>query len=180
MQSIFTGRIKSWASRTKLSGFWNINWYKLICYFNSTPNTSKVFKISLEQILKIPSQRYQALCLMENGQRIMDIFPYKFGSEHFLSMMAQNMDTLIHLLPMNPFSTTLKTSENRKTFWCFMGVQKWCIGNKWFKKIPKSRYWIKFMFNTNFFPKTYLQQRETKILRFRTKFNSFMTGAVII
>ena len=30
---------------------------------------------------------------------------------------------------MHPFSTPLKTSENRKVF-CFQGVEKGCIGNK--------------------------------------------------
>ena len=33
---------------------------------------------------------------------------------------------------MHPFSTPLKT-ENRKIFWCFQGVEKGYIGNKWVK-----------------------------------------------
>ena len=33
---------------------------------------------------------------------------------------------------MHPFSTPLKTSENRKVF-CFQGVEKGCIGNEWVK-----------------------------------------------
>ena len=33
----------------------------------------------------------------------------------------------------SPFHYTLKTSENRKVFWCFQGVEKGCIGNKWVK-----------------------------------------------
>ena len=32
---------------------------------------------------------------------------------------------------MHPFSTPLKTSENRKAVWCFQEVEKACIGNKW-------------------------------------------------
>ena len=32
----------------------------------------------------------------------------------------------------SPFHYTLKTSENRKVF-CFQGVEKGCIGNKWVK-----------------------------------------------
>ena len=35
---------------------------------------------------------------------------------------------------MHPFSTPLKTSENRKVF-CFQGVEKGCIGNKCVKLI---------------------------------------------
>ena len=34
---------------------------------------------------------------------------------------------------MHPFTTPLKTLENRKVFWYFQGVEKWCIGNKWVK-----------------------------------------------
>ena len=40
---------------------------------------------------------------------------------------------LIYLFPMHPCSP-LKISENRKVFWCFQGVGKGCIGNKWVNK----------------------------------------------
>ena len=33
--------------------------------------------------------------------------------------------------PNAPFLYPLKTLENRKFFWCFQGVEKCCIGNKW-------------------------------------------------
>ena len=33
-------------------------------------------------------------------------------------------------VPKVPFLYPLKTSENRKVFWCFQGVEKGCIGNK--------------------------------------------------
>ena len=32
-----------------------------------------------------------------------------------------------------PFLYPLKALENRKVFWCFQGVEKGCIGNKWVK-----------------------------------------------
>ena len=32
-----------------------------------------------------------------------------------------------------PFLYPLKTSENHKVFWCFQGLEKGCIGNKWVK-----------------------------------------------
>ena len=38
---------------------------------------------------------------------------------------------LTHLFTMHPFSTPLKTSENRKVFGCFQGVEKGYIGKKW-------------------------------------------------
>ena len=33
--------------------------------------------------------------------------------------------------PNVPFLHSLKTSENLMIFWCFQGVEKGCIGNKW-------------------------------------------------
>ena len=38
-------------------------------------------------------------------------------------------------VPNAPFLYPLKTSENRKVFLCFQGVEKGCIGNKWVNKI---------------------------------------------
>ena len=34
-------------------------------------------------------------------------------------------------VPNAPFLYPLKTSENRKVFWCFQGVDKGSIGNEW-------------------------------------------------
>ena len=39
------------------------------------------------------------------------------------------------LVPNVPFLYPLKTSENLTVFWCFQGVEKWCIGNEWVKDI---------------------------------------------
>ena len=36
-------------------------------------------------------------------------------------------------VPNVPFLHPLQTSENRKIFWCFQGVEKGCIGYKWVK-----------------------------------------------
>ena len=38
---------------------------------------------------------------------------------------------LNRFVPNTPFLYPLKTSENLKVVWCFQGVQKGCIGNKW-------------------------------------------------
>ena len=37
-------------------------------------------------------------------------------------------------VPNKPFLYPLKTSENLKVLWCFQGVKKGCIGNKWLKR----------------------------------------------
>ena len=34
-------------------------------------------------------------------------------------------------VPNAPFLYPLKTSENRKVFWCFQRVEKGCTGNEW-------------------------------------------------
>ena len=36
-------------------------------------------------------------------------------------------------VPNAPFLYPLKSSENRKVFWCFQGVEKGCIRNEWVK-----------------------------------------------
>ena len=51
---------------------------------------------------------------------------------------------LTRLFPMHPFSAPLKT-ENITVFWCFPGVEKGCIGNKWVKVTRfsyKNVFWI--------------------------------------
>ena len=49
-------------------------------------------------------------------------------------------------VPNALFLYPLKTSENHKVFWCFQGVEKGCIGNKW-ANTPreKSQYWNFFL-----------------------------------
>ena len=37
----------------------------------------------------------------------------------------------IPLITNAPFLYLLDTKENHKVFWCFQGVEKGCIGNKW-------------------------------------------------
>ena len=36
-------------------------------------------------------------------------------------------------VPNAPFLCPLKKSENLKVFWCFEGIEKGCIGDKWIK-----------------------------------------------
>ena len=38
-------------------------------------------------------------------------------------------------VPNTPFLYPLKTSVNYKVFWCFQGVEKEWIGNKWVKTL---------------------------------------------
>ena len=40
-------------------------------------------------------------------------------------------DLLSPFVPNATFLYPLKTSENRKVFWYFQGVEKECIGNEW-------------------------------------------------
>ena len=49
----------------------------------------------------------------------------------FLKLQPNHYCLLTQCVPNAPFLYLLKTSENRKLFWCFQGVVKGCIGNKW-------------------------------------------------
>ena len=51
-------------------------------------------------------------------------------------------------VPNAPFLYPLKTSENLKVFWCFQGVEKRCIGNKWVKLLFRHRSNLKFFFSS--------------------------------
>ena len=44
-----------------------------------------------------------------------------------------NLVEINPFVPNAPFLYPLKTSENRKVFWCFQRVEKGCIGNEWVK-----------------------------------------------
>ena len=41
-----------------------------------------------------------------------------------------------------PFLTALKTSENRKVFWCFQGEEKGCIGNNRIKALQWNQNFV--------------------------------------
>ena len=74
-------------------------------------------------------------------------FCYAFPSlpQHLASLFVFCRNLGSHLIPtvfcsLNPFVPNapffypLKTSENRKVFWCFQGGEKGCLGNKWVKR----------------------------------------------
>ena len=48
---------------------------------------------------------------------------------HFQCLTCMNNNYSIY--SQYTLSLPLKISENRKVFWCFQGVEKGCIGNKW-------------------------------------------------
>ena len=58
-------------------------------------------------------------------------------------------------LKLNPFTSNapflypLKTSENRKVFWCFQRVEKGCIGNEWVNFVMSTFQASKYMFKIN-------------------------------
>ena len=55
---------------------------------------------------------------------------------------------LINPFVPNPsFLYLLKTSENQKVLWCFQGVEKGCIENKWVKPFqPGAEFHIKYIY----------------------------------
>ena len=80
-------------------------------------------------------------------------------------------------VPSAPFLYHLKTSENRKVFWCFQEVQKGCIGNEWVKlgewnNRPPVYQFLKFLlacrFTFNVYAKNVREKRSalSEMLRF--------------
>ena len=61
-----------------------------------------------------------------------------------LELISKNMFVFRFLDPFAPnlpFLYTLKTWKNLTVFWCFQGVEKWCIGSKWVDQ------WLKIQYN---------------------------------
>ena len=50
-----------------------------------------------------------------------------------LQIIKNGLRHINEFVPNTPFLYPSKTSENRKVFWFFQGVEKECIGNKWVK-----------------------------------------------
>ena len=62
----------------------------------------------------------------------------KWQKSHFICNKAKSVtmnkgitSLLNPFVPNAPFLYLLKTSENRKFFWYFQGLEKGCIGNEW-------------------------------------------------
>ena len=80
---------------------------------------------------------------------------YRFQGEHFWKIVAKksaqsfiySKDKHINpFFPSAPFPYTQKTSENRKAFWSFHGVEKGCIETEWVKWIFQFTSWYKLRF----------------------------------
>ena len=64
---------------------------------------------------------------------------YFFDNKHSRKLISYVSHFKVHYSDFNrfvsnaPFLYSLKTSQNRKIFWCFQGLEKECIGNVWVK-----------------------------------------------
>ena len=59
----------------------------------------------------------------------------KHGTTRISSSKRRKMGRLVNpFVPNAPFLYPLKTSENRKVYCYFQGVEKGCIGNEWVNK----------------------------------------------
>ena len=66
------------------------------------------------------------------------------------------------IVPNALFLYPLETSENRKVLWCFQGVEKGCIRNKWVNGL-KRKVVTKNNKNKNKKNKTNKKQTQTKL-----------------
>ena len=55
--------------------------------------------------------------------------------ENYVIILLRSHHNLHPFVPYAPFLYPLKTSENRKNFWCFLGLEKGCTGNEWVESI---------------------------------------------
>ena len=62
-----------------------------------------------------------------------------FKFRHF-SRSGIYLSLINPFIPNAPFLYPLKTSENRKVFWCFQGMEKGCMGDKWVNCKNKIRF----------------------------------------
>ena len=46
-------------------------------------------------------------------------------------VLIKIFDSINPFISNPPFLHPLETSEHRKVFWCFQGIEKGCIGNEW-------------------------------------------------
>ena len=86
---------------------------------------------------------YSILTWFTHGFTTYFWFPYWFWWLKCISFPNNSMQTwsntlqyrgiLNLLVPSAPFLYPLKTSGNRKVFWCFQGLEKGCIENIWAK-----------------------------------------------
>ena len=79
----------------------------------------------------------------------------KILSSYFSARIWQLIKWWVIFNPFVPnglFLYPLKTSENRKIFWCFPGVEKGFVGNKWvntYFKVAWKRCRLKFSYSTD-------------------------------
>ena len=65
---------------------------------------------------------------------MLEILPWMDCQKHNNKNEIADLFTFNLFVCNAPFLYPLKISENLKVFWCFQGVEKWCIGNKWVNK----------------------------------------------
>ena len=88
----------------------------------------------------IPSTSDRVIFVWTKGQKV--IYIVACFVDDTLWSRNQEFACIINQLnpfvPNTPFLYPLKTSENRNIFWCFLGIGKGCIGNKWVKRTFKT------------------------------------------
>ena len=92
-------------------------------------------KRGFSRIRNIPRAPHRA------ARRNADWCPFFFA----LSFLTITQSLLTHLFPMHPLNP-LRTSESLTVFWCFRGVEKGCIGNKWVNTILYIRIMLFLLF----------------------------------
>ena len=84
------------------------------------------------------------------------------------------------LVPNVPFLYPLKAPENRKVFWCFQGVEKGHIGNKWVNLVqrttPHGKVFDKFFTLNSCLHKSFRKRTTTFVQGILENFNKCLNA----
>ena len=112
------------------SGFFSMLHYGHTAPISSSGRQNAIFIKSPDPITY---SRYYCFNLLNMSAKL------KLFENYFIDFIEASINSFI---PNGPFLYPLKTSENRKVFWCFQGVEKGCIRNKYIKSNKEPSYRI--------------------------------------
>ena len=109
------------------STFQEWDWPRNICHNHTCSSKQIWLKYYEKQYLIIKVKRSLNGFFYKLPLAPIEIF---FQFQQRLNVKGTCSASVNPFVPNAPFLHPLKTSENRKVFWCFQGVQKRCIGNE--------------------------------------------------
>ena len=109
---------------TSIEDPWKLTWLPLksLCYYKLKQILNMKRHLDLQKQINVFFILYPQ-CRVE-------------ATTAFLELNLKMRKTQLHFnsfVPNTSFLYPVKTSENRKVFWCYKGIEKGCIENEWVK-----------------------------------------------